>query len=390
MAYPPRRRRLVSLARVTKLRAGFARNTAVTPRAPLRSYHAVSASAPGRICLAGESLDWMTGGPSITAAIPQRVCVTAFRSPHTSNLALVSGPPLSRIRLVPPSSVAMSAYAGDELDHMQAAARATVPNSAALEGVVLVASADLPVGAGLSSSAALTLAVAASLATLCDGTLPGTEALCSIAHHAESTELHTGAGWMDFLACAYGGISRIQASDPPQADRIAGSLAVPVVLIDTGQRRTTTAVLAGQRERYRARTPAIRRYVTGTTELVNSMVDVLRSPTPDYREVGELLNAAHVLLRDQMSCSTPLIEACISRVLAAGAYGAKLTGSGHGGCLFAVVPDGRADWVLDSVGSLPVHATLLNPVDSTGLTCTRHVLRPVAPIGMFETPTATS
>ncbi|HUZ27475.1 MAG TPA: hypothetical protein VMV07_27305 [Streptosporangiaceae bacterium] len=41
---------------------------------------AVTASVPGRICLAGESLDWMTGGSSVTAAIPLRTQVTAWQA----------------------------------------------------------------------------------------------------------------------------------------------------------------------------------------------------------------------------------------------------------------------------------------------------------------------
>jgi GHMP kinases C terminal len=89
---------------------------------------------------------------------------------------------------------------------------------------------------------------------------------------------------------------------------------------------------------------------------------------PDYCEAGRLLSTAHALLRDQVACSTPLIEECVSRVLAAGAYGAKLSGSGHGGCLFALVP-GAA--VPASVDDLAVHAVALPRSDPAGLACAR-------------------
>jgi len=103
---------------------------------------------------------------------------------------------------------------------------------------------------------------------------------------------------------------------------------------------------------------------------VEALTAVLHSPQPDYREGGRLLSAAHALLRDQVACSTPLIEECVSRVLAAGAYDAKLSGSGHGGCLFALVPDDTVAAVLASVTDLPVHAVALPRSDPAGLACT--------------------
>jgi len=107
----------------------------------------------------------------------------------------------------------------------------------------------------VSSSAALTLAVVAALATLREEDAPDTAGVCALARQAETAELGTGAGWMDFLACAWGGVNRISAGSRPHADLITTSLGLPVVLIDTRQRRATATVLAGKRERYQAREP---------------------------------------------------------------------------------------------------------------------------------------
>jgi galactokinase len=344
-----------------------------------RAEAVTAASAPGRLCLAGESLDWMTGGPSVTAAIPLRTRVTAWRARGSDALTLSSGAPLYRTRLVPPARAAAARYAADELDHMQAAARVTLHDAARIAGVVLTASTDLPVGAGTSSSAALTLAAVTALAALA-GTAPGRDQACELARQAEAGELGTGAGWMDFLACAHGGVNRIQAAER-RAERIAPSMPVPLVLIDTRQRRATATVLASKRDRYRAREPAMLDYVAGTTRIVGALAAELCSPRPDYRQAGRLITAAHALLRDKARCSTPLIEECASRVLHAGAYGAKLSGSGHGGCLFAIVPDDVVASVLASLNGLPVHPVVLPRSDPDGLTCSAAARAPAATAG---------
>jgi galactokinase len=340
----------------------------------------VTASVPGRICLAGESLDWMTGGASVTAALPLYTRVTAWRADGSDALALTSGMPVYRTRLVPASRAASAVYDGDVLDHMQAAARVTLGSAAAMAGVVLTVSTDLPVGAGVSSSAALTLAVVAALAALREGCAPSLLAACRLARKAETGELGIGCGWMDFLACAFGGVNQVEASDPPAAQQITGSLGLPVVLVDTIQRRTTAAILASKRDRLLAREPAMLSYVRETTQLVTALTGVLRAPVPDYRQAGELITAAHRLLRDQVRCSTPLIDECATRMINAGAYGAKLSGSGHGGCLFAIVPHGAVASVLASIGDLPVHAIALPRSDPAGLS-----YLPGQPLGIART-----
>lgn len=65
------------------------------------SFRAVTASAPGRLCLAGESLDWMTGGSSVVAAVPLRTRVSAWWAPGGDALALSSGAPVHRTRVLP-------------------------------------------------------------------------------------------------------------------------------------------------------------------------------------------------------------------------------------------------------------------------------------------------
>lgn len=334
---------------------------------PRRS--SVTVTVPGRLCLAGESLDWMVGGSSIVAAVPLRIRVTAWWAEGSGALALSSGPPLSRTRLVPATRAAAGRYDGDALDLMQAAARVALDGvEPLLAGTVLTASTELPVGAGVSSSAALALAAVAAVRALRDGHAVGTWAACELAHRAETIELGSGAGWMDFLACSSGGVNHVHAGGAqPYAQLIAPSLDVPVILIDTLARRTTTAVLAAKRQRFREQDPDMEAYVRQAPVLVEALAAALRRRPVDYREVGALLTNGQNLLRDRVHCSTALIDRCIERITAAGAYGAKLSGSGHGGVLFALAPPGAVSSILGAVQDLPVHAIALPRCDPSGL-----------------------
>jgi galactokinase/mevalonate kinase-like predicted kinase len=84
-------------------------------------------------------------------------------------------------------------------------------------------------------------------------------------------ELDIGAGWMDYLACAYGGVNAINSSTPPRITRIADTLGAPLVLVDTLERRSTRSVLAAKRAQLTSRDPAMLSYVARTTELATAM-----------------------------------------------------------------------------------------------------------------------
>ena len=339
---------------------------------------AVTASSPGRVCLAGESLDWMIGGPSVTAAIPLRTRVTAWRTSGGTDVVLSSSAPIYRTRILPVDVVARRQYQGEVLDHIQAAARLTLRGDGRLDGLVLSASTESPVAAGVASSAAVTLATCAALSHLEGASEPDIGRICELAYQVESDELQIGAGWMDYLACAHGGVNAIESATPPRITHIADTLGVPLVLIDTLERRSTKSVLAAKRAQLVARDPAMLSYVARTAEVATAITHELTAAEVDYRAIGGWLNIAQNLLASQARCSTPLIQACIERALRAGAYGAKLTGSGHGGCLFALVPPDAIVPVLASLEDLPVHTQALPASEAAGLVthCTADVAGP--------------
>jgi mevalonate kinase len=164
----------------------------------------------------------------------------------------------------------------------------------------------------------------------------------------------------------YGGVNRIDAATAEHT-RIANDLGVPMVIVDTRERRKTKAVLALKRERLLVQEPAMLDYIEQATKLVDALEAELTSAPVDYDCVGEIMTCGHGLLRNLVGCSTDLLDKCVERVVTAGAYGAKLTGSGHGGCLVALVAEDVLDQVLEALSDLPVHSVALPTSERRGL-----------------------
>jgi len=329
----------------------------------------VAASAPGRICLVGESLDWMVRGESVVAAVPLRTTVTVSTGERGGPVTLRSGHPMRLSRPLPTS--ALDTYAGDPLDLLQATVKVTAAECRPmLAGALVESSSTVPIGAGVSSSAAVTVAAAAALLALGGGRLPSRDTVSRRAFAAETEELRSGAGWMDFLSSAYGGVCVIRPGklrEAPTVTRFADEVGVPVVLVDTCERRPTSRVLTDKRNRYACGESEIMLYAKSAPLLVTELLTALTEARIDYGHVGAILNEAHALLRDRMHCSTPLIEECVSRCLQAGAYGAKLTGSGHGGCMFALVGWDTLEAVRAALAPLPVRVMVFTTGEPQGV-----------------------
>jgi galactokinase len=342
--------------------------SAPTTPVPLEQMGPVAASAyaPGRVCLAGESLDWMNGGPSVVAAVPLHTQVSVVRNAERSCVVFRSPDTHPMSREVPVSK--LGAYESDGLAYMQATTKVvTGAWPLLIGGTTIEARSTIPIGAGLSSSAALTVATAAALMRFSVGMIPSTASVATAAYGAEVGELGTGAGWMDFLACTHGGVCRIDAGQHPKVTRLSSSLGAPLILIDTVTRRTTRAVLASKRDRYRAGELAMRTYAREAEATVGDMTAALSVAAPDAARVGALLSQGQALLRDLVRCSTDLIDECVARCLRAGAYGAKLTGSGHGGCLFALAPMDAVGAVLATLHDLPVRVMVFTAGEQHGV-----------------------
>ena len=203
----------------------------------------------------------------------------------------------------------------------------------------------LPVGAGLSSSAALEVATALALGF--EGSAIDLAQLCQ---RAEQLASGVPCGVMDQLTSAAGVEGHALLID-------CGSLVVTpvlvpshaeVVVIHSGQVRALDGSgYAARRAELEAGHPGRLRHVASENERVLACAEALRAG--DLVRAGRLMVASHESLRDDYEVSTPVLDALVTRLCGQpGVHGARLTGAGFGGCVVALTDPGalREGWVV--------------------------------------------
>ena len=242
-----------------------------------------------------------------------------------------------------------------------------------LVGARLEIGGDLPRGAGLSSSAALEVALCLALLALGARASPRwRDDACERSSSRSCARAWRTTGWARTPACS---TSSPRSTAPPELRCASTSRRCTssrcrcdsdgwrLVVLDSGERHVTRAAPATTSAEPNARGPAScwassrcarpartaverlpeplrsrARHVLGENERVSQAVAALRAD--DLPAVGRLLNASHASLRDHYEVSTPAVEATVERLLAAGAAGARIVGGGFGGSVLGLfAPD---------------------------------------------------
>jgi galactokinase len=253
-----------------------------------------------------------------------------------------------------------------------------------IPGVDLVVHADLPVGAGLSSSAALEAAVGLALTELAGAAAGGLDrvALALAGQRAENEVVGMPCGIMDQMAVLLGRAghalfldTRSQHTELVPFDPAA--LGLTLLVLDTRVKHTLAGSPYAERRRACERAaealgvPALRdvtlddleaaaadgrldevtfrraRHVVTENDRVLEVVAALR--TGDLGPVGPAMAASHRSLRDDYEVSCPELDVAVESAVAAGAVAARMTGGGFGGSALALVPVPAADAVASAV-----------------------------------------
>ncbi len=237
-------------------------------------------------------------------------------------------------------------------------------------------SSNLPRDAGLSSSAALTVALCLALCAAAGATEPDRLELAQLCSRVENHWVGSPTGLLDQIASLFGERGHALRIDTRSLEVGAVALELggaTLATLDSGARRELGGSGYGERRaecqaaarelgvmslREAARGEAERlpeplgrrvRHVLSENARVEGMVDALGRR--DLGECGRLLDASHRSLRDDYEVSVPAVERTVERARAAGAIGARIVGGGFGGHVLALFPEGAAP----PPDSVPVH-----------------------------------
>ncbi len=245
-----------------------------------------------------------------------------------------------------------------------------------LPGLTVTVDSDVPLGAGLSSSAALTCSVAGAANELLELGLSPRE-LVTVARRAENGFVGAPTGGMDQLASMLGEAGSVLFCDmrsldvrPVPFDLAAEGLALLVVDSRAPHQHADGEYAARRRSCERAAhvlgVQALRdvtdldaaltrlakdtegeelvkraRHIVTENERVTDVVALLDAGR--VREIGPALTASHASMRDDFEITVPEVDVLVEAVLSAGAYGARMTGGGFGGCVIALVDNDGVD-----------------------------------------------
>ncbi|MBA4136609.1 MAG: galactokinase [Opitutus sp.] len=321
------------------------------------------ARAPGRVEFIGNHTDY-NGGSVLGAAIDRHVTVAAARSEQRRlRLFTKDGPAVLELPSDQATRVTGSdAWANYPLGVWRALADFQLPRP---EGFDLYVSANLPSGAGLSSSAALELAVALVLLKIAGRDRIDPATLAQVGRHAENHYVGVPCGILDQGTIAHaraGQLVRIDCQGPvfslvPFPEQAA------LWVFNTREKHALVDGLYAERHRecqqaaqllgvnwlcdlrpaerpvWEAQLPALLarrvRHVVDENDRVRRVSDALGAG--NLAETGRILVESHRSSQHNFENSTPALDALVDQLAnERGVYGARLTGGGFGGAVVAL------------------------------------------------------
>ncbi len=195
---------------------------------------------------------------------------------------------------------------------------------------------QIPESEGLGSSAATMVAVASAVTKLKGVELDSAE----IARYAMSgeKEIHGNPSGIDVNICAMGGVILYKMGELPKRVRFAGTRRF--LIVHSGKKRSTK-VLIGRVSSMKDMYPGLFAGLANSASFISELAST-RLVNGDMAELGRLLTYNHAVL-STVGASNPPLDKLVDLLLSLGCYGAKLTGAGGGGSVFAIPREGSTD-----------------------------------------------
>jgi galactokinase/mevalonate kinase-like predicted kinase len=296
----------------------------------------IRSSAPARAGIVGNPTDGY-GGTVVSCSLAERATVTL--APADSTLLEVCG---HRTTVRSPEDLALTE---DYSDVAKAVLR--MFGSAVMERRFhLMATTTVPMRAGLAGSTAMVTAVLGAVLRLLEVELNRYQ-VAETARKIEFEILRVTCGFQDQYMTTFGGLNCVdfRGKDPRATGEPVFATVeplgpyvteLPMVLANTGVQHHSGRVHQGFRQRWLEGDPAVVRGYERIAELAREGKRALLNG--DWACLGEAMNENHAIQRD-LGGSGEANERLIAAARAAGAWGAKLAGAGHGGTILALHPE---------------------------------------------------
>jgi mevalonate kinase len=303
----------------------------------------LKASAPGKIILFGEHFV-VYGEPAVVMAIDKRAYASAkirgdnkiyidnFKDLEVSGyfeknkFTLEHGSQDAEMKLLP----------------IKTAIQKVLELSGKTVGLDLKIDCDIPVGAGLGSSAAVVAATAKAVDCLLDVAL-SEEDIFNITLESERI-VHGNPSGIDPMVTTYGGVLLFRKGKGFK--RIDVKEDIPLVIGDTGIKHATSELISLVRQNREKYPQIINPIIKASGEIALDAVKALEKH--DLHALGELMNINHALLY-AVGVSNESLEKLVYATRTTGSYGAKLTGAGGGGCIIALSPLEKAKNIANAI-----------------------------------------
>ncbi|MFH6770053.1 galactokinase family protein [Gaetbulibacter aquiaggeris] len=333
--------------------------------------------SPGRTCLFGDHQDYL-GLPVIACAINKYISLNAFE--NSFSVFKIQLPDIGEERLI-------DIY--DDFKHLEkrdyfASSLKVLKRYGCIpdRGFDITITGDLPINAGLSSSSALIIAWIRFLLEAFGSTYETTvELIARMAYEAEVLEHKEPGGIMDQYTISMGNVLFINTSERASFEIIQKNMD-GLIVGESGIKKETINTLGNRKDNalkaieyvklknpeFEIKSAILEEYKDYEKDipfelrpyffaaLKNHSITLkafneFKKEKPNLRYLGTLMNEHHLVLKDILKITVPLIDQMVSKAIQAGAYGVKIVGSGGGGSIVAVAPLEKEQKVIEAINN---------------------------------------
>ncbi len=308
----------------------------------------ISLEVPGRICILGDKVD-LLGKPVIAMAINLMMRMN-YRATSDGAIEFYSHDTKERVKFKlgesPPLDI--------DLNYWSVLYERLKDRINSNKGFYMEVESDIPIGCGLSTSAAVSIGFLKVLNQAFDLNLQSSD-IAELAYLGENHDLGIQCGRMDQYSIAYGGVTFIHTDENPRVEML-DIKELPIVVGDSMEERKAASVLNRIKKQIREKDPSTLNAFKVVEECVYRGKEALLKS--DFKKLGELMNTQQEQEIIIKAATSKILSLCES-AKGAGALGAKQMGAGGGGCMLAICP-GKQEQVAQAIENAGGRAWIFN------------------------------